>query len=531
MSGSDLLDLLADATHPDARVRFLTTLESAADPLSTVWSASEGAAGWIRGRSGHQPVVAAVLEASHESLATLVGAWRAGARVVSLPARARGQSMDAYRDLLRAVCALADVSVVLVADPALEELRELPVATASYAEAVTGAPFSERADGGDLVQLTSGTTGPPKAIVLDLPAVAANVAGILDRLDLPGPGVSCSWLPLSHDMGLVGMCLVPWAAFGPRWQSAGEMILIPTASFARNPSIWMRACAELGATVTTAPTFAYELVSRRLSPNRPLDLSHLRACIVGAEPVRAEVLHRFTAAAEPYGLDATALCPAYGLAEAALAVSLEPPGRPFRVDAASGLVSCGPPLDNMRVRIDNAGAGHGGSIEIAGDSLFSGYLGQPTPERRDGWHQTRDEGFELDGELYVAGRLDDVFFVGGEKISAVAVEQAAAQAQGARAGGAAAVSLGGTSFAVVIERRMGGTARQGVADLAADVRRTVMGSMGRSPSAVLVVPPGTLPRTPSGKIQRHLVRTLLDQGELEADAHVVFSRHASNTES
>lgn len=537
MTTAPLLDLLADATHASSRVRFFAALDQPSEPLSQIWASSERVAGWLHARWGRDAVIATTLQASHDSLAGLIGAWRCGARVVSLPARARGQDIDAYRTQIQRAMALAGAQVLTVAEPHRDEHRELPVPVVALAEMQGGQPLAGSEGGGDLVQFSSGTTADPKGIVLSQEAIAANVAGILDRLDLEGPGISCSWLPLSHDMGLIGMCLVPWAAFGPRWQREGEMTLIPTETFVRNPAIWMRACSQFQATVTTAPTFAYQLVARRLRPDRPLDLSNLRACIVGAEPIPTDALEAFTSAAEPHGLDARSLCPAYGLAEASLAVSLHAPGTPWHAATPPGsashappLVSCGEPLDGMQVRVASPD-GPVGQLEITGPSLFEGYLAQP-PRQRGGWHATGDLGTIIDGEVFVAGRAGDLLFVGGEKLGAVEVERAAQRARGTRADGTAAIQADSDRYLIVVERRVGSSARSSATDLGHDVRAEVVAMFGRGPAEVVVVPPGSLPRTPSGKIQRHRVRELLHGEALTPDARVVFkaSRQDANTD-
>ncbi len=532
-----LLDLLADGTHANSRVRFLPALGALAEPLAGVWSSSERAAGWVHRQHGTGAVVATTLHASHDSLACLIGTWRAGGRLVSFPARARGQDLQGYRSQLIEACEATAAQVLVVADPADEAYAELPLPVEALASLASGPPLTELLPGGDLVQFSSGTTAAPKGIILSLDAVGANVAAILDRLDLPGPGVSCSWLPLSHDMGLIGMCLVPWAAFGPRWQDAGEMVLIPTDAFVRNPSIWLRACAEHRATVTTAPTFGYELAARRLSPTRPLDLGSLRACIVGAEPVTKDVLEGFAAAAEPFGLDPDSLCPAYGLAEAALAVALHAPGTAWHAEVVGEtegrqrpLVSCGTALDCVQVDVVDEDDGIG-RLVVRGPSLFDGYVGQAPIVPEEG-HDTGDLGAVRDGEVFVSGRVQDLLFIGGTKLGAAEVELAAQRASGLRPDGAAAVQVSSTGYAVVVERRKGGSARAGASDLGHLVRREVVATFGRGPAEVVVVAPGTLPRTPSGKIQRHRVRDLLADDALEVDARVVFqaNRQAAKTD-
>jgi acyl-CoA synthetase (AMP-forming)/AMP-acid ligase II len=523
-----ILDLLADGSHPRSSVRFLPELEAPARPMADLWAASSRAAGWVRRHHGAEAVVLTTLTASFESVAALVGAWRAGAAVVSFPGPARGQDLPAYRSQLEAVCRTTGADRILALDPADALFEGLGPPVTALAELLSADPWDEAVDGGRLVQFTSGTTGDAKGIVLGLDAVAANVTAILDRLGMQERLVSCSWLPLSHDMGLIGMCLAPWASFGRRWLGAGELILIPTETFARNPSIWLRACSELEVTGTTAPTFGYDLVARRLNPGRSLDLSRLRVCIVGAEPVPAATLRGFAAATEPFGFDPTSLCPAYGLAEAVLAVSLQAPGRHWRSTwlgppdhpGSLELVACGPPLEGTDVEVRDADEQGVGRLHVRGPSLFEGYAGRRP--RSPGWHDTGDLGFIQDGDVFVTGRGDDLLFVGGLKLPAGQIEQAAERVPGLRPDAAAAVQASSNAYAVVLERRRGTQARAGAEDLARGVREAIVAAFGRGPAEVVIVGPGTLPRTPSGKVRRSRVREQLAAGGLEAEARVVF---------
>ena len=527
-----LLDLLADGAHPRSSVRFLPALGSPARPMEDLWAASAHASGWVRRHLGADAVVLTTLTASFESVAALVGAWRAGARVVSFPGPARGQDLVAHRRQLEAACRTTAVDRILAADPTDALFDGLAVPVTPVQELLEGDAHLEVVEGGHLVQFTSGTTADAKGIVLSLDAIAANVIQILDRLAMQGPLTSCSWLPLSHDMGLIGMCLAPWASFGPRWLGAGELILIPTESFARNPSIWLRACSELEVTGTTAPTFGYDLVARRLNPARALDLSRLRVCIVGAEPVPASTLRGFAEATEPFGFDPTSLCPAYGLAEAVLAVSLHAPGTHWRSSwlGAPGepgsleLVACGTPLEGTEVEVREADDRGVGRLHVRGPSLFEGYAG--LPPRPSGWHDTGDLGFVDGGDVIVTGRVDDLLFVGGQKLGAAQVEVAAERVHGLRADGTAAVQASTSGFALVVERKRGTQARADTDDLARRVREAVIAAFGRGPTEVVVVSPGALPRTPSGKIRRSRVREQLATDELDVEARVVFRADA-----
>jgi len=209
-------------------------------------------------------------------------------------------------------------------------------------------------------------------------------------------------------------------------------------------------------------------------------------------------------------------------------VSLDAPGRAWRSTwlgpadqpGSLELVACGAPLDGTEVEVrdqDDLGVGQ---IHVRGPSLFEGYAGRPP--RPPGWHDTGDLGFVDHGEVFVSGRVDDLLFIGGLKLAAAQVEQAVERVPGLRADGSAAVQSSASGFVVVVERRRGAQARASADGLARGVREAVVAAFGRGPSEVVVVGPGALPRTPSGKIRRSRVRHDLATGELAAEARVVF---------
>jgi acyl-CoA synthetase (AMP-forming)/AMP-acid ligase II len=536
-AGVDLLALLEQAAGGHGAVRFLPDAPAPV-PYRELWRRSGPAAAWLGGHLGPGGCVAALLSASAESLASLVGAWRAGCRVASLPLPARTASAREYGRVLDACCAAADARLLLVEDRYRDRVPPLRVPVVTYAECAGGGPVPARGCG-ELVQFTSGSTGTPKGVRLALPAVAANVLGILEVL-APGPDDSaCSWLPLSHDMGLIGVTLAAWAAAGAQPGRAG-LCLIRTEAFTADPGLWLRTCAELGVRYTAASTFGYALAARVLRRAGRLDLSALRACVVGAEPVRAEVLRAFADAAARAGLRRDALCPAYGLAEATVAVTMHRPGAPWSalrldaralaagraVPAAGGapvreLVSCGSPLPGVEVRVEGAP----GPIAVRGPSLLAGYLPPPpAAPLTDGWLVTGDDGLVSGGQVHVVGRRDDAVVVRGRTIPAADLDAVVAQHPAVRAGCAAATGDGG--YALVVELRH---APDGYRAVARDLDDRLVRQLGAGPARVVVVAPGSLPRTPSGKLARHRVQSLLYGDDLASVGVVEIRPPAGST--
>ena len=341
-TGNDtLLDLLDDAAAGRGTVHFVGQ-EVEPTSIGTLWDESERAARWIGATAGAGGTVATVLTNTRACVSTLFGAWRAGCTVASLPLPARGMSADIYLEQLTRFCAAAGANTLLL-DPehaALLGDAALPVHT--FDETAAGGPAQSFAGDGALVQFTSGSVGTPKGIHLTLDAVGAHVVAILEVLDpVEGDG-SCSWLPLSHDMGLIGQLLSPLAAGAPRF-GHHSLTLMKPESFVGNPRSWLTNCAASEATITVAPNFALELSIRAAAKSGALDLSRLRSIIVGSEAVHADTLDRFASTFAPLGFDPLAFCPAYGMAEATLAVTIVRPEEPWRAirspTPTAGLIS------------------------------------------------------------------------------------------------------------------------------------------------------------------------------------------------
>jgi len=448
--------------------------------------------------------------------------------VASVPAPARAVSLDEYQRQVEATCALVGAEVLLVDDIYLPWLQELCVQVVPFSACAANAGGRVDDTAGYFVQFTSGSTMAPRGVHLTLDAMAANVLAILDVLQ-PAPGDSaCSWLPLSHDMGLVGMCLTPWVANAPERAGSSELALIRTEAFVGRPTLWLSACSELGATYTAAPNFAFDIARRALATTGPIDLSRLRVCITGGEPVQSRTLLAFEEATSPVGFSGTAFCPAYGMAEATLAVTMVQPGQRWNAvtvdpvalaggrweECANGrpIVAAGSPLPGMEVRIA-AAEGNVGPIQIRGPSVAGSYVGADLPFTPDGWLPTHDVGIIVNGELHVVGRVDDLLIVAGRNLYAHDIETVVAAITGVRPGNAVAIDAATGRYVVVAETLPGADR----ARLAASIREALATALATGPASVIFVRPRTLPKTSSGKIQRHRVRALYEANELATE--------------
>lgn len=393
-----------------------------------------------------------------------------------------------------------------------------------------------------LIQFTSGSTGVPKGVTLTQQALLHNLRAYGYGMELGKNDVTISWLPLYHDMGLIGTLLgsiyhgQPLALMGPQ-------------DFLARPSRWLWAVHKYRGTVSPAPNFAYEICARKIpdSELEGLDLSSWRIALNGAEAVRPETLQRFTDRFQPYGFRDESHFPAYGLAEATLAVTFPPPGRGPVIDRinrraleqdgvvascgpgdpAMTLVACGRPLPDMEVRIvgsDGAVLGDRtrGHLQFRGPSSLDCYYNNPQASREvkdgEGWVKTGDLAYLSEGELFLTGRSKDLIVVGGRNLHPEDVEDIAASVDGVRRGCVAAFGVadddeGTESLVVVAETKHHQDGPERDALLQA-VSAAVGRQLGLPPGQIHLVPPHTVPKTPSGKIRRSETRQRLLEGRL-----------------
>jgi fatty-acyl-CoA synthase len=366
------------------------------------------------------------------------------------------------------------------------------------------------------VQFTSGATSEPKGVALTHRNVCENVNAINGPCGLATTDAdsAVSWLPLHHDMGLVGMALGPLYASRPA-------VFLPTHAFVRRPAEWLRAISRHRATVSFAPNFAYDLCVRRvkMSDLDGVDLSCWRVAGCGAEPIHAPTLAAFAERFRSAGFRETSFLPGYGLAEHVVAATFAPRERSIRTDGA--LVSCGVPLPGHRLRIVGENGAdlperEVGEILLSGPSVMNGYFenGRVTRDQiHAGWLSTGDLGYLAAGELYVCGRLKDLIIANGRKIHPQDLEWAVDELPGVRRGRTVALGVphgdGRDRLVMIVEPSGTVEAEQ----LAAGVRRRLADLYGLFMDEVVIAPGGAVGRTSSGKVQRALTRAKYERGE------------------
>lgn len=449
-----------------------------------------------------------------------------------------------WADRLRLLFSRAEAKVLVTA-PAFRDAVAEPCAQAGVT--IVEPPFeggylpeSVRAGADDiaLLQFTSGTTGNSRGVVLTHRAIMANARTIGERAFREGD-LLVSWLPLHHDMGMIGLNLAPMLHGLP-------VACMPPLSFALRPERWLWAMHRYRATFTSAPNFAYQMCVTKVPDEKlaGLDLSSWRIAGNGAEVVNAATLRAFTERMRAYGYRDRAMVPCYGMAEVVLAATMNMPGDPLvtttvrrDVLAETGeavpagpddpdrqeLVSSGPPMSGIEIRVvDEKGLElpdrTQGDILVSSPSLMSGYYGQPDETAKvlkDGWLHTGDQGFRDGEHLYVTGRVKDVVIIAGRNYHPYVFEGAAANVEGVQPGAVAAVGcpdpeLGTEALTLVAESKEYADPER-VEQLRTAVVEVVTAETGLRPDRVEIVPRGTLPKTPSGKLQRpQIVQSLLD---------------------
>ncbi|WP_373938016.1 fatty acyl-AMP ligase [Rhodococcus qingshengii] len=415
------------------------------------------------------------------------------------------------------------------AKPLLEE-RGITVVTVDELRSGTSIDPVETAESDiALQQLTSGSTGSPKAVQITHENFYTNAYAMINRIKFSiEDDVMVSWLPLFHDMGMVGFLTVPM-------QVGAEVISITPMDFLRTPVLWAELMGKYGGTVTAAPNFAYSLLARRLAQaeDGAFDLSSVRYMWNGAEPVDPDTMDALAEAGARFGLNPTALAPVYGMAETTLAVSIPDPDQgqvldyvdpdflesmsravPSNRPNARALATLGKMVPDLEGRIvDRDGqvlpARGVGIIEVRGKAVTPGYVtvdGHKPAQDADGWLDTGDVGyFTEEGLVVVCGRVKDVIIMGGRNVYPTDIERAAGTVAGVRPGNAVAIRLDAgqkrESFAVAVETNAFEDPEE-VKRIEREVVHAVVADVGVRPRAVAVLGPGSIPKTSSGKLRR-----------------------------
>ncbi len=468
-----------------------------------------------------------LLPTSADFVHAMVGTMLAGAVPVPLASPMTFGSLDRYLENLATVVEDAGARILLTSPrvrDALGRSERLSGALAcvlvpedlSWAPPLDPRLPSLDASHTALIQYTSGTTGRPKGAVISHGALTSNAWAIVRGLEIGEGDVGVSWLPLFHDMGLVGVVLTGLCHPYP-------IHLLRPDAFVMRPARWLTLLSETGATVSAAPNFAYELCVSRAGDLPEVRLDRWRRALNGAEPVQAATVRRFADRFGPNGFRSASVMPVYGMAESTLAVTFPALDRELvtvgATDAgAREAVSCGGPVAGAAVRVRRDGAtvpeGVVGEIEVSGPSLMDGYYRNPDATAKalaDGWLRTGDLGFVREGELFVVGRQKDVVIKGGRNIHPHDVERVAAEVPGV--GGAVAAfgrpnDTTGTDDLVVVAEARAPDREQ----LSRAITGELLAALGVKADEVHLWPIGTVPRTTSGKVRRGACRDLLAAG-------------------
>ncbi|WP_216618196.1 fatty acyl-AMP ligase [Corallococcus carmarthensis] len=522
-------------------------------PWAQVYRRAKRAAGGLA-RLGVRPGdrVALLLPTSPAFMDAYFGALLAGAVPVPLYPPVRLGRLDEYHrstarmlQLTGAVVVLTDMRVRLLLGPSMAQARPRlgchTVDAVMHGDEDLEVEVSPDALG--LIQFSSGSTVEPKPVALTHGALLAQVAALEATMPVAAgvTPVGVSWLPLYHDMGLIGCVLA--ALYYP-----GSLVLIPPETFLVKPALWLRALSRHRGFVSPAPNFAYGLCLKRVKDAdlQGVDLSGWQHALNGAEPVSADTLRRFAERFEKWGFSARALRPVYGLSEASLAVTFPPAGRGPRElgvdpdvlaregqarDGARTLVSVGAPVAGFEVQVRGEDGAvlperRVGHVFAKGPSVMRGYFEDAEATARalvgEGWLDTGDLGFSADGELYLTGRAKDLVIIRGANHAPQAFEDPLLEVDGVRTG--CAVALGFTpegsedeALLILAERAERGA---DVASVEADIRAAVVEATGVQPHTVRLLEPGTLPRTSSGKLRRSEALRRYLAGELSAPKKV-----------
>ncbi|NEW40893.1 fatty acyl-AMP ligase [Nocardia cyriacigeorgica] len=514
-------------------------------PLRQTWGeihqiARHMAGGLAAAGIGHGDAVGVLAGMPVDIAPACQGVWMRGASITMLHQPTPRTDLAVWARDTETVLGMIEARAVILGAPfeaAEPLLRERGIAVVRIDQLREGADTDPLPTGEAdiaLQQLTSGSTGSPKAVRITHENFFVNAYAMFNRVKFQlDNDVMVSWLPLFHDMGMVGFLSVPM-------QFGAEVVCVTPIDFLQRPILWAELIDRYRGTVTAAPNFAYSLLARRLdqAEGSNLDLSCVRYMWNGAEPVDPDTMDKLAVAGQRFGLNPMALTPVYGMAETTLAVSIPDPGHGQVLDIVDAdllealgkavpvhdqgshhgnirrLPTLGYLVDDLEGRIVDAErqplpTRSVGVIELRGPAVTSGYVtveGFRSAQDDDGWLDTGDIGYFTDeGMIVVCGRIKDVIIMGGRNIFPTDIERAAMRVTGVRPGNAVAVRLDAgqkrESFAVVVESNDHHNPEE-VKRIEREIVHAVFSEVGVRPRTVAVLGPGALPKTSSGKLRR-----------------------------
>ena len=494
----------------------------------------------------------AILGPTSRALMTIVrGCWLAGAASMVLPLPMRMASLDAFVESTRARIRHGEAKLILIDDLLADFYQaapgDPPIKPMAAVMPGAGRPTGDRlelpADDPErlvILQYTSGSTSEPKGVMIPDRVLCANIDASCEAAELTQSEVMVSWLPLYHDMGLVGFLSIPML-------KGVQLVQAAPQDFMAHPGSWMQWISDWKGTATAGPNFSWVLATRALKRMKDIDLSSLTLALSGAEPVDPVAVEAFVNEASRFGFRAGSVFPAFGMAEVAIGGAFPKRHRGLVCDSVDRIVLERERIakevdpnddDQVHVRrlplLGRAVPGlemkivdpetktelperHVGELLLRGTSVTPGYYKRPDATSamfHDGWLCTGDLAYTLDGELVICGRIKDVIIVGGRNVFPEDIERAVGTIDGVRAGNVIAFGIDGykgkETVIVVAEVKDVDLDR-----VRADIHHSALEVSGLPPRDVMLVKPGTLPKTSSGKLQRAKCRELYLDGGLE----------------
>ncbi|TNF54507.1 MAG: acyl-phosphate glycerol 3-phosphate acyltransferase, partial [Burkholderiales bacterium] len=573
------------AAHPD-QVQIVHLADDIETPISyrRLHEASVSMAAGLQ-RAGLRPgqTVAIMLPTSPDYFFTYLGILRAGGIPVPIYPPARPSQLEDHVRRHTGILANAQAVLLVSVAEAMQVARLLqarvpglralhtPQALMASGEGQAPAPVKVGADDVAFIQYTSGSTGQPKGVTLTHANLLANIRAMAQAIGARTDDVFVSWLPLYHDMGLIGAWLGSFTV-------GFRLVVMSPLAFLGRPRRWLEAITRHGGTLSAGPNFAYELCLNRIDDAAldGLDLSSWRLAFNGAEAVSPDTVLRFGQRFAACGLRPTAMTPVYGLAESSVGLLFPALGRGPRIDridrqgfetgrcavasqdeSALRFVACGHALPGHEVRIVDE-AGHPvadrieGRLEFRGPSATSGYWRAPEltarlfTDEEGGWLDTGDRAYMAEGDVFVTGRVKDIVIRGGRNLYPQEIESAVGEVAGIRKGCVAVFGrhdAGSGTERLVVMAEVSPRGGQDSRALREAVARSVLAAIGEPADEILLVPPHTVLKTSSGKVRRSACRALAEQGtwgapttsvrgqwlRLAAGAATLRLRHATRT--